>query len=229
MIRLFVKKPRAAGVFFMKSENAATVFTDDLTPDPTADPAHRRDDALMALAAQNDADAFGCLVRAHEGRVSRFVLRVLSSDRDAAQDVTQETFLRVWRSRAEYVPTGAFSSYLLRIAHRLCLDAARKAARQNAVLDVWSGTWDTADAITPSAEQTVCEQSLAEAVQDAVARLPEKERAVFVLSHYENVPYHEIARILDCPMGTVASRKHHAVLHLRRALAPWLTSEEKTE
>ena len=205
--------------------------------DEAAANAARRDDALMVRAAQNgDADAFGELVRAHEKRVSRFALRMLGeSDRETAQDVTQETFLRVWRSRSEYVPSGLFSSYLLRVVHRLCLDALRKKARQNLVpLDEWSGAWDTAAVavysapFVPSAEHAALDQSLADAVQAAVADLPENERAVFILSHYEAMPYHEIARILNCPMGTVASRKHHAVQILRRALALWKPDGKET-
>ena len=180
------------------------------------------DDALMRQAAQNNAEAFGVLVRAHEMRVSRFALRLLGGDYNAAQDITQETFLRVWRGRQTYVPFGSFSTYLLRIAHRLCLDALRQSRARALPLDIWADAESiSTPAIAPSAEQIACEIGLADAVKAAVAALPETQRTVFILSHYEGVGYQEIARILECPMGTVASRKHHAVQNLRRLLADW--------
>ncbi len=191
----------------------------------------------MARAAQNDASAFGDLVRAHELRISRFALRMLSGDYALAQDVTQETFLRIWRGRAEYVPSGQFASFVLRVAHRLCLDSLRRIARQNALADAWANVPDAApgsdftnpDLLVPSAEQVACQRSLADAVRVAISQLPENERAVFILSHYEAAPYQEIARVLDCPMGTVASRKNRAVRLLRTALADWNPgAEEKT-
>ena len=191
------------------------------------------DDALMCRVARNDADAFGVLVRAHEIRVSRFAMRLLGGDKEAAQDVTQETFLRVWNRRREYVPSGSFSSYLLRIAHRLCLDDGRKNSHAKLVLsDEW-GFWDAPDTpfplAAPSAEHVACANCFADAVKAAVSALPEAQKSVFILSHYENVPHHEIARILDCPIGTIASRKHHAVLNLRRLLAAWNPDKGETK
>ena len=180
------------------------------------------DDALMRQAAQNNAEAFGVLVRAHEMRVSRFALRLLGSDYSTAQDITQETFLRVWRGRHAYVPFGSFSTYLLRIAHRLCLDALRRTRARALPLDIWADAESISTRATaPSAEQIACESGLADAVKAAVAALPETQRTVFILSHYEGVGYQEIACILECPIGTVASRRHHAVQNLRRLLADW--------
>ena len=62
---------------------------------------------------------------------------------------------------------------------------------------------------------------LADAVRLAVLSLPEPQRAIFLLSHYEGLSYAEIAEALDCPLGTVASRKHQATETLRRRLSPW--------
>lgn len=70
-------------------------------------------------------------------------------------------------------------------------------------------------------------KALSEAVRAAVLALPEAQRTVFVLSQYEGLGYREIAAVLDCPLGTVASRKHLAVETLRRRLRPWIENEEK--
>lgn len=171
------------------------------------------DDALMRRAANGDAQAFGLLVQAYQGRLVRFAGRLLG-DSDAAQDAAQEAFLRLWRLRTRYQPRGCLQAYLLRTVRSVCLDLAR-ATRPWEPLE--EGT--SSDAPDPAA--LAQGHGLADAVRHAVLSLPEPQRAVFLLSHYEGLSYAEIADALDCPVGTVASRKHQATETLRRRLAAW--------
>jgi RNA polymerase sigma-70 factor (ECF subfamily) len=171
------------------------------------------DDALMRRAANGDAQAFGKVVQAHQGRLVRFAARLLG-DTDAAQDAAQEAFLRLWRLRTRYQPRGCLQAYLLRTVRSVCLDHAR-AARPCEPLE------EGADAGAPDPAALAQGLGLADAVRRAVLSLPEPQRAVFLLSHYEGLSYAEIADALDCPVGTVASRKHQATETLRRKLSAW--------
>lgn len=171
------------------------------------------DDALMRRAADGDTQAFALVVQTYQGRLVRFAARLLN-DPDAAQDASQEAFLRLWRLRGRYQPRGCLQAYLLRTVRTICLDYAR-AAHPSDTLE--EGTV----AAAPSPESLAERRGLADAVANAVQSLPEAQRAVFLLSQYEQLSYAEIAAILGCPVGTVASRKHQATETLRRKLAPW--------
>lgn len=170
------------------------------------------EDALMGRAANGDTAAFDRLVQTHQQRLLRFARRMLS-DGETAEDAVQEAFLRLWRGRARYHPQGCLERFLLRVVRNICLDHERM-ARPTAPLDD-----DLPAPENPAAKFEA--KSLADAVRKAVGMLPEAQRAVFVLSQYEGLSYQAIADVLDCPVGTVASRKHLAVESLRRQLKPW--------
>lgn len=171
------------------------------------------EDALMRQVASGDTAAFGVIVQAHQSRLVRFAARLLG-DTDAAQDAAQEAFLRLWRLRASYEPRGCLQAYLLRTVRSVCLDHAR-------VRRPWEPLEEGVGGTTPDPADLAQSRSLAEAVQAAVQSLPEPQRVVFVLSQYEGLSYAEIADVLDCPPGTVASRKHQAMETLRRKLYSW--------
>ena len=171
------------------------------------------DDDWMRRAAGGDTSAFGVLVRTYQARLVRFAVR-LTGDSELAQDAVQEAFLRLWRGRATYEPRGCLQAYLFRVVRSVCLDYART-SRLTEPLD------EGAVAETPGPAALAEAQSLADAVRLAVQSLPEAQRAVFLLSEYEQLSYAEIADVLDCPVGTVASRKHQATETLRRKLSLW--------
>ena len=171
------------------------------------------DDGLMQRAAGGDAQAFGLIVQAYQDRLARFALR-LSSDSDLAQDAVQEAFLRLWRLRATYHPRGCLQAYLFRVVRSVCLDHARSRR-------LWEVLDENEVGTVPDPAILAEGQGLAEAVRVAVQSLPEAQRTVFILSQYEALTYAEIADVLDCPLGTVASRKHQATETLRRKLQLW--------
>ena len=176
------------------------------------------DDDLMRRTAGGNTLAFGVLVRTYQARLLRFAVR-LTGNPELAQDAVQEAFLRLWRGRASYKPRGCLQAYLFRAVRSVCLDYART-PRPTDALD------ENAEADTPDPAALAESRSLADAVRQAVLSLPEAQRAVFVLSEYEQLSYAEIASVLDCPVGTVASRKHQAVGVLRRKLFSWKDAHE---
>jgi RNA polymerase sigma-70 factor (ECF subfamily) len=181
------------------------------------------DDTLMRRAVSGDEAAFGQIVRAHQRCLIRFAERMLAGDAHTAHDVVQEAFLRVWGARAAYRPDGCLRSFLFRIVRNVCLDYARR-ARPAAPLDA---AMEQTLPIGDTMESAYQSRALAQAVRDAVQKLPEPQRIVFLLSQYEQLEYRQIAEILECPIGTVASRKRLAVETLRRRLAAWMDADHE--
>ncbi len=170
----------------------------------------------MIRAAQGDTQAFGRLVEKHQRRLTRFAERMLGGDRESAADAAQEAFLRLWRSREHYRPQGQIERLLLRIVRNICLDSARMRTPPESL----NSLPETADSMEGPASD-VQSRVFAETVRQAIFCLPEPQRVVFVLTHYEGLTYREVAAILQCPLGTVASRKLAAVEILRRRLHDW--------
>jgi len=176
------------------------------------------DDDFMIRAMQGDKNAFAHVVKNHQERLYRFAYRMVG-DRDAAGDIVQDTLIRLWQSRDRYTPQGAVTAYLLRIVRSACIDYVRANKNWNHV---------RIDDDVPAA--STCEASafagaLHEALDLALLRLPETQRVVFVLSEFDGMTYQEIAEVLGCPHGTVASRKSAASEALRKELRPWLEGE----
>jgi len=180
------------------------------------------DEELMGRVREQDTSAFEELFQRYEQRLFAFFWR-LSADRQAAEDGTQETFLRLWQARGRYEPTGRFSTYLFQIAKNHFLHERQKQGRRRDSPS--QATEDPFEADEPTASDGVDGRILADelhaAVTEAMARLPETLRLVYVLTEQEGMSYKQAAEILDCPVGTVGSRKVEAVRRLRELLQPW--------
>ncbi|WP_166133324.1 RNA polymerase sigma factor SigE [Nocardioides ochotonae] len=156
------------------------------------------------------------VVERHSDRVYRLAYR-LTGDRHDAEDLTQEVFVRVFRSLSTYTP-GTFEGWLHRITTNLFLDQARR--KQRIRFDALSDA--RADRLTSSSlppEAAYTEQRFDDDVESALAILPPDFRAAVVLCDVEGLPYEEIADILGAKLGTVRSRIHRGRAMLRTALA----------
>lgn len=154
------------------------------------------------------------VVRQHSGRVYRLAYR-LSGNQQDAEDLTQETFVRVFRSLANYTP-GTFEGWLHRITTNLFLDLVRR--RQRIRFD---GLPDDAERLPGgdrSPEQVYSDTHFDSDVQAALDSLPPDFRAAVVLCDIEGLTYEEIAATLGIKLGTVRSRIHRGRLQLREAL-----------
>ncbi len=156
------------------------------------------------------------VVREHADRVYRLAFR-LSGNRADAEDLTQETFVRVFRSLAQYSP-GTFEGWLHRITTNLFLDMVRR--RQRIRFDALPEDADDRLAGTdPGPEQTYHEMHLDPEIEAALDALPPDFRVAVVLCDLEQLSYEEIAATLGIKVGTVRSRIHRGRVMLREALA----------
>jgi RNA polymerase sigma-70 factor (ECF subfamily) len=136
----------------------------------------------------------------------------LLSDRAAAEDVTQETFVKIWRSARRFRADAPFEPWLYRIARHEAYDVARRRRRPREAV-----ASPLADAIASSTPPPP-DAELAGRLRDAVATLSEALRETFVLVRMLHRPHDEVARLLDVPIGTVKSRLAAAEAALRRRL-----------
>ncbi len=178
------------------------------------------DDSLLLRTGRGDLEAFRLLIRRHQGSVTRFASRLLNGDRSTAEDIGQEAFIRLFRAAKSYSARGEMRAFLLTTTRNLCRDHYRR-ERSTEGLDTILNHVDP----SPTGEGLVVLQERSDALRKAIAALPEEQQAVLILSYYEGIPYVEIADIVGCPIGTVASRKYHALATLRRLLQPYV--EEK--
>ena len=179
------------------------------------------DEELMIRVQRHDIAAFEQLFQRYQQRIFAFFWR-LSAHRQEAEDGTQETFLRLWRARARYAELGKFSTYLFQIArNHFFNEQDKRNRRRSTVLGPPDNHPRSGEPTAPdSADRHLLAREMQTAVEDAVARLPEPQRLVYVLSEQQGMSYKQVADVLDCPVGTVGSRKVQAVRTLRRILQP---------
>ncbi len=174
-------------------------------------------DSVQAGAAQDDWDlpTWEDIVRAHSARVYRLAYRLTGNPHDA-EDLTQEVFVRVFRSLSSYTP-GTFEGWLHRITTNLFLDSARRKQRIR-----FEGLADEMAHRLPGSEpspaQAFDDSHLDDDVQAALKALPPEYRAAVVLCDIEGFSYEEIAATLGVKLGTVRSRIHRGRAQLRSAL-----------
>ena len=154
------------------------------------------------------------IVRAHSERVYRLAYR-LTGDRHDAEDLTQEVFVRVFRSLDSYTP-GTFEGWLHRITTNLFLDAARRKAKIR--FEALPENADRLAGPAPSPEAVYADRHLDGELEKALAKLPPEFRAAVVLCDVEQLSYEEIAATLGIKLGTVRSRIHRGRSLLRAAL-----------
>lgn len=162
----------------------------------------------MMDAKAGRVEAFAPLVRKYQQSLVNFFRRLgVYTD---AEDLVQETFLKVYRHRKRYRATAKFSTFLYRVARNVWVDWCRKIGRRRNLVEK----------LEKEAAQSPEQQSpdAAMDVREAVAALPEKLRMVVVLSIYQGLKYEEIARVLGIPTGTVKSRMHLAMRHLKERM-----------
>src|SRR5215213_3489121 len=155
------------------------------------------------------------VVRDHSARVYRLAYRLSGNPQDA-EDLTQETFVRVFRSLASYSP-GTFEGWLHRITTNLFLDMVRR--RQRIRFDALPEDTERLPGTSPSPEQVYADTHLDPQVQAALDALSPEFRVAVVLCDIEGLTYEEIAATLGIKLGTVRSRIHRGRVQLRQALA----------
>jgi RNA polymerase sigma-70 factor, ECF subfamily len=174
------------------------------------------DAELVRRFLAGDAQAFSELVTRHERRVYGLCLRILGNPEDAA-DATQDTLLSVVRKLEGFRGEAAFTTWLHRVAMNVCYDHLRRAQRRPVLHRVLDEDLPAQEAGPPVPDHADAVAD-AQVVAAALAKVPEDFRVAVVLADLQDLPYEEIATVLDLPLGTVKSRVHRGRLALARAL-----------
>jgi RNA polymerase sigma-70 factor, ECF subfamily len=170
------------------------------------------DAEAMRRTAQGDLEAFGEIIHRHQTMLVNFFCRLGASMADA-EDLAQETFLRLYQWRSRYRPIARFTTFLLTLARHAWVDGLRKQMRSPRT--VGDGELP---AQMPHREVGVAATERHLDIRQALAALTEKLREVVVLSVYHGLNYQEIGETLGIPEGTVKSRMFHALRRLREIL-----------
>lgn len=173
------------------------------------------DDELMARTAAGEEAAFRLLVDRWQGDVLAFLVHMTGS-RDDAEDLAQETFVRVFRQAARYRAEGRFRSWLLRIAGNL----ARSRHRRRRLLKWLPLDLERHDVASPTvgADRGLEAEQTAQSVRAAIARLPERQRQALVLHRFQGLRYLEIADTMGTSLAGVESLIQRALAGLRTDL-----------
>jgi RNA polymerase sigma-70 factor (ECF subfamily) len=190
-------------------------------------PASNADNELVReFIAGNDA-AFTQLVTKYKDAITNY-LNMMVADYDIAVDLSQETFLRVYKNIRNYSHIYQFSTWIYRIATNLAIDEMRYRKRRGQVFyrNIWNAR-SGEDEDRPELEisdvrrgprDEVLRKESSQILGEAIRSLPEKYRTAFIMKEIQELPYEEIARILRCSPGTIKSRLHRARDLLQRKL-----------
>lgn len=187
---------------------APNILSEAVVPDADA--------GLMDRVRSGDRDAFSDLVDRHKDAVVNYLTR-LTGNRDRAEDLAQETFLRLFRSAGSYSEQGLLRGYLFRIATNLVRSEERREKRLRLLMP-FLGRPEHAE---PAAPSGLLRREMHREVSAAVSQLPLRYRVPLVLHEIEGWAYSDIAQALGCREGTVKSRIHRGRQHLKERLAPY--------
>jgi len=177
---------------------------------------------LMLRVREGDQASFGLLLEKHRGPVVHFLYRMVQNQ-PVAEELAQEVFLRVYRSRDNYEPTAKFTTWLFRIATHLGLNWLRDGRKEKLHNRLDEETSDGASKQVPDRSRTVEQELVYQAklreVRQAIESLPSKQRAAVMLHKYEELEYGQIANVLRCSESAVKSLLFRAYESLRTRLA----------
>lgn len=189
--------------------------------------AESSDEMLMVRYKRGDRDAFAELVRRYERPLFNFSVRYLRN-RDAAQEITQDAFLRVVKRSAEFKHESRFSTWVFAITRNLCIDELRKGKHRNhrsldEPLTDGQPLGEKVDGGKRSSdgERGAATNELRGGILRAVDALPDEQREVFLLRQLGGVPFAEIARMTEVPENTVKSRMRYALERLQQELSDY--------
>ena len=190
----------------------------DRTPSEIVD----LDAQFMLRVKEGDTASFGVLLEKHRTPVIHFLFRMVQ-DNSISEELAQEVFFRVYRSRSSYEPTAKFTTWLFRIATHLALNWLRDGKRergQERIDDVAFGSpaLQIPDR-KPSVEQSLVHETRLEEVRRAIYSLPAKQRAAVLMHKYQELEYSEIAKVLGCSESAIKSLLFRAYETLRARLA----------
>ncbi len=185
------------------------------------------DQEVVSLARSGKEAAFRELIGRYQRPVFSLIYRLVR-DRERAEDLAQETFIKVLNAIDRYDPSFKFSSWIFKIAHNTALDQLRKKTPETLSLDgsphatnaeETSATTLSAISTDENPEEYAANREMGEEIEKALAGVRPEYRTAIILWHVEGRPYEEIAEIMGVPLGTVKTYIHRARNELRQRLA----------
>ena len=181
-----------------------------------------RDAQLMLRVREGDSTSFALLLERHRGPVINFLYRMVQN-RAVSEELAQEVFLRVYRSRETYEPTAKFTTWLFRIATHLALNSIRdhkkEKGQESLSEELLEGVERQVADRQASIEQELIRDVRFREIREAIQALPEKQRAAVLMHKYQGLEYTHIARALACSESAVKSLLFRAYQTLRERLA----------
>ena len=181
------------------------------------------DDVYVHQTIEGDAEAFNELVARHHATIYRLAYRILKGNLEDAADATQDTFLEAYRSIKTFQFQSKFSTWLYRIGINMCQQYIRKSKADERRRTAYAQEMEFSNSISEdmSPEQEVLKIEQREIIQDAINKLPPAQREVVTLHYLQHLKYREIAVVLGCSEGTVASRLNQGLKNLKRKLSKY--------
>jgi len=180
------------------------------------------DSELMLRVRDGDHESFELLLEKHRGPMIHFLHRMVQNDA-VAEELTQEVFLRVYKSRGNYEPSAKFTTWLFRIGTHLALNWIRDGRNEKSQTSLDKETTDGVSKQVPDRRWTVEQELVHEAklreVRQAIHNLPAKQRAAVMMHKYEEMEYAQIAGVIGCSESAVKSLLFRAYEALRVRLA----------
>jgi RNA polymerase sigma-70 factor (ECF subfamily) len=176
---------------------------------------------LVRRAGQGDRDAFKTIVRLYQKKVYLLAYSFFRN-REDAMDIVQETFLRLYQKAHMFEEDKNLQNWLLQIAKNLCIDHYRKRHKKDQEFLTGQDIEVAERAVLERDEDSSLSCDLKLIFGRCLSRLTERQRMIFVMRHYNQLQYAEIAQILDIAVGTVKSLNFKAIQNLKAHLSPYL-------
>jgi RNA polymerase sigma-70 factor (ECF subfamily) len=188
---------------------------------------------LVKRVRGGDQRAFKLLVERYQRKVYAVALGMLK-DKEEAMDVSQDAFVKVYKYLDHFKGDSSFYTWLYRITANICIDRIRKRGGAEHVEFDESVATDASEArigalgsrLGTNPQKSALRRELAEKIQEALAQVPEKHRAILLLREIEGMSYEDLARTLEIPKGTVMSRLFHARTKVQKILSEYLELDE---
>ncbi len=192
--------------------------------DEAAAASNEEDFALMDRIARGDDHAFQLLVEKHQYAVIGTVSKMLGGAADA-EDIAQQVFLRIWKSAPRFEPKAKFTTWMFTITRNLVFNESRRRKRKPTVSveqQEEEAFLQIEDSSAPGADEMAQKSELWQAIDDAIAALPEKQRMAVILRQHEDMSYEDIAKVLKTSVSAVKSHLFRARVQLKDALSTFL-------
>lgn len=192
---------------------------------------HVSDLELVARVQSGDDSAFSELMKRHYGGILNYISRFMKNANNS-EDLTQDVFLRVYRSIGKFKPEAKFTTWLYKIATNVCLTAVKSRGRNTdlSLDEIQDESYDIVeDKSAPNPADMSYRQEIGHAISAALETLPERERIAVLLCKYEEMQYDEVAEVIGCSVGAVKAYVHRGRMKLIGKLEVFLEDEGKDD